>query len=588
MKCYPALICCCALVLGGCATWDGLAFRSQSPEGADDAPKTKLVGTLTTPYGLFPVRAEAVALVTGLPGTGSDPGPSPERGALVAEMRTRGVDHPNNILNSKTASLVLARAMLRPGIQKGERVDVEVRVPSRSETTSLRGGWLLETRLKELAVLDRQVHDGHVLALAEGPILVDPSAQPDKDRVATCRGRILGGAVVLKSRILGLVLTPGNQTVGNSARVATVVNNRFHTVQKSIQVGVAKAKTDQLIELTIHPRYKDNVDRYVQVVRAIAMKENSAERMARIERLQRELLDPLTAGAAARQLEALGRDGVESLRKGLEASDREVRFFAAEALAYLDRREAAEPLAEMARQEPAFRVFALGALGAMDDSAARDQLEQLLHVPSAETRYGAFRALWVMNPSHPLVAGDAQIKAFHYSVVDSAGPPMIHVTRNRRPEVVLFGLQQRFSQPLALNAGPNIMITSTGSGEVAVSKYVVGQADQKRIVSTSVDEVIRAIVDLGGTYPDVVQALGEAKAARVLASRFEVDALPEAGRSYERMAANSSESPSRDGAEPSDSGGFPSLPEEGKEPVSSRRSGPFRSFLVRMMGRDAE
>jgi len=244
-------------------------------------------------------------------------------------------------------------------------VDVEVRVPSRSETTSLRGGWLLETRLKELAVLDRQVHDGHVLALAEGPILVDPSAQPDKARVATCRGRILGGAVVLKSRILGLVLTPGNQTVGNSARVATVVNNRFHTVQKSIQVGVAKAKTDQLIELTIHPRYKDNVDRYVQVVRAIAMKENSAERMARIERLQRELLDPLTAGAAARQLEALGRDGVESLRKGLEASDREVRFFAAEALAYLARREAAAPLAAMARQAPAVRVVALGALGAL-------------------------------------------------------------------------------------------------------------------------------------------------------------------------------------------------------------------------------
>ena len=45
--------------------------------------------------------------------------------------------------------------------------------------------------------------------------------------------------------------------------------------------------------------------------------------------------------------------------------------------------------------------------------------------------------------------------------------------------------------------------------------------------------MIRAIVELGGTYPDVVQAMQEAKAAGCLEGRFEVDAVPEAGRSYE-------------------------------------------------------
>jgi hypothetical protein len=40
-------------------------------------------------------------------------------------------------------------------------------------------------------------------------------------------------------------------------------------------------------------------------------------------------------------------------------------------------------------------------------------------------------------------------------------------------------------------------------------------------------------VELGGTYPDVVQALQEAKTTGCLEGRFEVDALPEAGRSYE-------------------------------------------------------
>ena len=50
--------------------------------------------------------------------------------------------------------------------------------------------------------------------------------------------------------------------------------------------------------------------------------------------------------------------------------------------------------------------------------------------------------------------------------------------------------------------------------------------------------MIRAIVALGGTYPDVVQALQQAKADGALPSRFEVDALPQPGRQYDRMADN--------------------------------------------------
>jgi hypothetical protein len=56
-----------------------------------------------------------------------------------------------------------------------------------------------------------------------------------------------------------------------------------------------------------------------------------------------------------------------------------------------------------------------------------------------------------------------------------------------------------------------------------------------------VDEVVRAIVELGGTYPDVVQALQEAKASGALPSRLEVDALPEAGRTYDRLVESEPE-----------------------------------------------
>ena len=85
------------------------------------------------------------------------------------------------------------------------------------------------------------------------------------------------------------------------------------------------------------------------------------------------------------------------------------------------------------------------------------------------------------------------------------------------------------------------MITSTGPNEVSVSKFALNEPDQKRTVSNRVDEVIRAIVELGGTYPDVLHALEAAKTGDALASRFAVDALPEAGREYDRVATADSD-----------------------------------------------
>ena len=523
--------------LGGCSWWNGLTMRSQSPEEPTlDESETRLIGDYASATGMQQTRVQAVGLVTGLHGTGSDPTPSPERAALIEEMQKRDVANPNTVLKSGNVAIVVMQGILRPGIQKGDHFDVDVHVPSQSETTSLRGGYLLEARLSETAVLGNQLRAGDLLALAQGPVMVDPSADPKKDRIAGCRGRILGGGIVLKSRPLGLVLTPERKGVRRSSQVATAVNRRFHTFQNGVKEGMAKAINDEYIELKVHPRYKDNIARYVQVVRSLPISETAPERTKRIAVVQGRLLDPATSAEAAMQLEALGSDGADSLLTGIKSKDPEVRFYAAEALAYLDHREAAEPLGQIARDQPAFRVFALTALSAMQDFAAADQLRELLSAPSAETRYGAFRALWTMNNKDPLVKGEVLGSQFRYHVLDVPGQPMIHVTRNRMAEVVVFGPGQQFHTPLAINAGNEIMITSQGGDQITVSKYSVSQGDEKRTVSTRVDDVLRAVVELGGTYPDVVQALQEAKNAGALASRFEVDALPEAGREYDRVA----------------------------------------------------
>ncbi len=525
-----------AAILSGCSWFNGSTMRSQSPEDPE-TPKstTRLVGDLAVPTGVQPVRVDGVGLIGGLPGTGSDPSPSPQRAVLIDEMRTRNVANPNAVLASGKVAMVSVKGYIRPGALEGERFDIEVRVPAQSETTSLRGGFLFEARLAEMQVLDNEIHTGSLLALAKGPVLVDPTADPKKDRVQLCRGRIPSGGIILKSRPLGLVLLPEQKSIANSSRVATAVNKRFHLPSGN---GVAKAKTDEYVDIVVYPRYKENITRYIQVIRALPIAEPPHQRTERIAMLRRQLLDPETSAEAAIQLEAIGTDGVETLLKGIESKNPEVRFYAAEALAYLDRREAAEPLGQIARDEPAFRVFAFGALSAMQDFAASDQLRELLASPSAETRYGAFRSLWAFNEKDPFIKGEVFGDQFHYHVLDVAGPPMIHVTRNRLAEIVVFGQGQKLETPLALNAGNEIMVTSSGGDEISVSKFSVAEGDQKRIVSTRVDDVVRAIVDLGGSYPDVVQALAEAKKCGALTSRFEVDALPEAGRTYDRVAGN--------------------------------------------------
>ena len=73
-----------------------------------------------------------------------------------------------------------------------------------------------------------------------------------------------------------------------------------------------------------------------------------------------------------------------------------------------------------------------------------------------------------------------------------------------------------------------------------MSRFSAGEPTRKRTVSSRVDEVVRAVVELGGDYPDVVQALQEAKRDGALAGRFRVDAIPRAGREFDRDQSDES------------------------------------------------
>jgi hypothetical protein len=346
--------------------------------------------------------------------------------------------------------------------------------------------------------------------------------------------------------------------------VGAAINLRFHTFDRGVKRGVATPKRDNFVELEVHPHYKHNLARYMRVIQNIAIDEAPADRLKRMELLERKLLEPTTAATAALQLEAIGKEALPVLRKGSTSEDPEVRFYVAEALAYMDEAAATDALAQAARDEPAFRWHAIAALSAMDHLTAYDALTDLLHVPSAETRYAAFRALRARNSMDVVVRGTKFGNEFTYHALDTTGPEMVHLARSRVPEIVVFGQDVRLQSPAFLYAGKKIMLKGDGPDRIKLVRFDVREEDKRQTCSTKLDDVVRTVVELGGGYSDVLQCLLEAKNKGYLASRVVVDALPRVGRTYRRdEGADGEEAPEEPTARSPLPEMFRNLPSEG-------------------------
>ena len=554
-----------------------LFARSQSPDDEltlETTVETPMVGDYTTIEGLHFITLEGVGLVVGLDGNGGDPPPSHYREALLDEMRRRDIKNPNQLLASPDTALVVVRAYLPPLVAKGDRFDVEVRVPGKDDTKSLNGGLLYETYLSEHAVVPGEgVMTGREFAIASGPILVSAS-EGDREELAGVlkRGRVLGGGVSKTDRHLTMYLRNDFASFRNSVRIAEKIGDRFYRYNRAgIREPLAEAKTHQRIELNLQPRYKENYPRFLQAIRHIAFRETDVAKHVRVEKLADKLNNPPTAEKAALELEAVGRESIPVLRDALENPDLEVRFHAAMAITYLGEPDGIDALVEAARDEPAFRVYALAGLAATDDATAHVGLRSLLDSDSAETRYGAFRALSVLDKRDPFIEGEPlpspTDRQFMLHALDTKGEPMVHLTNRKIAEVVVFGASQPFETPLALRAGRHILVTaSPGSATVKISRFQVGRTDEKREVPNRVVDVVRAVTEMGATYPDVAQLLTQADQQHNLIGRLEVDALPKSGRIYYRDAEKTSSS--RVGG----TGLLPNLFEAGEEESSRNRS----------------
>src|SRR5690606_27923038 len=214
------------------------------------------------------------------------------------------------------------------------------------------------------------------------------------------RSSDLGAVSLRDDRPLTIHLKSDFRSVRMANRITKRIGDRFSSPDEyGIRRPLAKFVTDSRIELEMHPAYRENYPRYLEVIRSIAFNEKEVERHLRMQRLREELRQGPTSFEASLQLEAIGREAVPILKDGLNAATLEARFHAATALAYLGEADGVEVLYEAADKERALRVFALAAMTALENGEAHDQLTRLLDHESIETRYGAFRALTTLNPN---------------------------------------------------------------------------------------------------------------------------------------------------------------------------------------------
>ena len=107
----------------------------------------------------------------------------------------------------------------------------------------------------------------------------------------------------------------------------------------------------------------------------------------------------------------------------------------------------------------------------------------------------------------PPDAGTAPQDPFALYVVDSEGPPLVHVSRTRRSEIVIFGRQQKLLTPLVLGTGPILLNAADSDEKIEISKIVpsqYGDADAKITTSLELADVVRQAANLAPAYPEIV------------------------------------------------------------------------------------
>jgi hypothetical protein len=543
-------------------------MRLQKDDEAQDKKDLdiKTIGDVTEVANANPTIVSGIGLVAGLDGTGCPTPKSGYRTLLEKELQQQKVENARELMKSDNCALVMVSAVIPAGAHKNDPLDVEVALPpgNQSKATSLRGGYLLGCYLKNFDTTknlnpsfegNNRALEGHRLAMAKGPLIVGFGEGDEAARLR--RGRVWGGGVSLIDRPFFLTLKNDQQfaRIANAVadrinqkfqddgrkralsmnprlavldRVTGGIGERFHGAGDPGNGNTAKAMSREAVYVRVPWEYRLNPERYLRVARLIPLQE-SPEIHTRYRRaLERRLLEPKYTLKTALCLEALGQESIPALKAGLKSEHTLVRFCVAESLAYLGSPAAGEELARIMESQPKLRAYCVTALASLNESICHTKLVELMGSPSAETRYGAFRALYMMDERCPDLHGELQNDSFWLHRVAPDSKPLVTLSGSKRAELVLFGEEPTFVAPVSIVAGEFTVTAGGNDDRCTIGRFPTnGSRVERRQCSLKLEDVLRVLGDLGASYPEVAEVLAQAGRDGCLSCPVQVDALPQ-------------------------------------------------------------
>jgi hypothetical protein len=541
-----------AVWMVGCFGASNVINRSQMADDALEKEAFATIGQRTEIGNMDPIPITGVGFVYNLMGTGSNPPQDGYRNMLEQAIR-RQKGNPKELLDdpNKTISLVLVNGVIPPGARQGDRIDVAISLPPGSRTTSLKNGVLWPTDLQnfELAANARAAMQqsgipvgkvpvvsegtmlaGNRIAIAEGALIAGKDEASEAEGDGLRAGRIWNGGKCTLDRPYYFLLKESNSQPRLALVVAERLNAVFHAAGDRVsKLAEAKVQGKPMVVAFVPPSYRLNHNRFLLVARNVPLQPIAPDSVYRAQ-LANELLQPENALLAAIKLEALGNEGRQSLRVGLQSESPWVRFAAAESLAYLGHSDGARDLAELANLHPSLRTQCLTALASLDDAICLEQLADLMKKSDPQLRYGAFVALKSADEKHDSIRGLKVNNSFMLHQVAPESAPMIHISADRKSEIVLFGSRFPVSGPFSFGLGKEYVVAAkSGEPTVTITRVATKNGEpvtvDKRCLA-DVATIIKTLGEMGAGYVEAIEFIKRAEKQDAITTVVHTDNAP--------------------------------------------------------------
>ncbi len=535
------------------------------------------IGAEAEIVGTKPIVVSGYGLVVGLNGTGG--GILNERIAatMEREMGIKGVSKaaelPNSRLQGKTprqllrdpdVAVVLVQAAIAPGSPDGSTFDVYVRALN---ATSLEGGTLWTT---DLTIGDATPLGGfktRIIASARGPIFLNPFAEPGKEDSGISRtvGRILDGGVVTQP--LGLIIQMDNVSFDRARAIAAAINTRFPEepgdagpAAHGKSGGNVTSGEGGRITLSVPASWRNHPVDFLNLVRSLQIDPLYQEEYARryTAALKKE---PALAGELAWCLEAVGEKSLPFVREMYDYSEIVPRMAALQAGARLNDPRSAASLVELARNgQGPVRTEAIDLLAkvnggptidialrdlcdedeltvrasayeALASRAAADQYRRMVRLQQdklATDPRALPRPLTHLEELAKLEFPGGTIQGISREVIEGKflldvvpfGSPMIYITQQGRPRVVIFGAHPTLQTSAMVSTWSDRLMLDGDQVNDRIRVYYRDYKEERvvtNVVKTDLVEFVRFLAHtptpsdpnpgLAMTYSEVVGAL---------------------------------------------------------------------------------